>query len=85
MVIIKYFINFVKEKDMKRISDFVDCRMDMKKMAAINGGVTNGSNVTRSYEGCGDFAICSWKDDFLYNGTLYMYDFTCEEVQIQCD
>jgi hypothetical protein len=60
---------------MKKISDFADCRMDMKKMAALNGGATAGSISTRSYQGCGDTYVDSWTDHYGC-GNILIYDST---------
>jgi hypothetical protein len=61
---------------MKRISDFEDCRMDMKNMAALNGGATNGSRNTLSYQGSGDLMKITYKDAYyIFNGEKREYEY----------
>ena len=70
---------------MKRISDFVDCRMDMKKMAALNGGAATGYSYIAGLtsEGCGDTDITTVTDDFT-NGILTNIGSETKRVYAQC-
>jgi hypothetical protein len=69
---------------MKRISEFGNCRMDMKNMAALHGGITRGSMSSHTYVNCGDTMTMSWKDDRGYDGIEYEYDHRMEIIPWEC-
>ena len=59
---------------MKRISDFTDCRIDMKQMAAVNGGARTSSSTSKPSGAseeypCGDTMIFTTTDDTNCGGT----------------
>ena len=50
---------------MRKISDFENCRLDMKQMAALTGGIvkSGGSDSVKTVAGCGDVCTTYWTDD----------------------
>ena len=67
-------MNFKWKEVMKRISDFADCCIDMKKMAALNGGAATSYSSTQSTAStpdypCGDTMTFTYGDNDNCGGT----------------
>jgi small nuclear ribonucleoprotein (snRNP)-like protein len=70
---------------MKRISDFLDCRINMKEMAALNGGSpTSASSTYQTSVGCGDTVTVSLTDGHDQNGKLQYYDGSIKVAIFDC-